>query len=126
MKEQAAGGKVVDEKREHAEIASRICELCQERKTLSPHVRFCPRCLGKKGARARMANLAHQASSREKPEEDPPAHEKTPKNRNVKVLVDFSRREDLLKRVTELADDEFRPLELQILSLVKRHFDTVK
>lgn len=124
--EQTAGVKSNERESERTEISERLCELCGERKTAFPHVRFCPRCLGKKGAKARIANLAPKAAALKNAGEAPPAPEKAPQNRNTKVMVDFSRHEELLKRVEEMAEEELRPLELQILSLVKRHFADYK
>jgi hypothetical protein len=42
------------------------------------------------------------------------------------VTINFIKYPLILKQVEELANDEIRPLDLQIIYLLKQHFDTIK
>jgi hypothetical protein len=45
---------------------------------------------------------------------------------NMRVDIDFSKHPLIYKQISDLADQEIRPLDLQIIYLLKRNLETAK
>lgn len=52
--------------------------------------------------------------------------EKSSPRPNMTVSIDFDKHPHVLKQVSDLADREIRPLDLQIIYILKRNFETAK
>ena len=79
--------------------------------------------MNKRSRESQKSKTASVRLQREKPKKDTTRYEKTPTIENTAVNIDFGEHPLILKRVRDLADQEIRPLELQIIYLLKRHFD---
>lgn len=102
------------------EGARRICSDCGKKPTISDSCPYCPSCMNKRG---RKTQTAKNAPVRARSKERTANAEKTPPGQNLAVSIDFEKHPLILKQVRALADQEIRPLDLQIIFLLKRHFD---
>jgi len=101
-----------------------LCPDCQERETLgnSP---FCASCLGVRGNRAKAKNKATKAAKgTEKPtkaKETQSRHKdkKTLRHANTALMIEFGKHASILREVEDLAEDQIRPVELQIVYMLK-------
>ena len=101
----------------------KLCATCGNKPTISDSSPYCPSCMNKRSRESQKNKTASVRLQREKPKKDTTRYEKTPTIENTAVNIDFGEHPLILKRVRDLADQEIRPLELQIIYLLKRHFD---
>jgi len=101
-----------------------LCTDCQERETLgnSP---FCASCLGVRGNRAKAAKaLKAKDKGSEKPikakkAQSKPKDKKTLRHTNTALMIEFGKHASILREVEDLAEDQIRPVELQIVYMLK-------
>ena len=104
----------------------KICITCGLKPTISDSCPYCPSCMRKKSMEARQGKNAPVRAQKGRPKKDKALAEKTPTIENYGVCIDFNKHPHVLKQVSDLADQEIRPLDLQIIYLLKRHFETDK
>lgn len=105
----------------------KLCSLCHIKPTISDSSDICAFCMGKKGNEKRR--LGKAAGNEEKPDKTKEAKhqaEKTDPRPSQAVTIDFSKYPLILKQVEELANGEIRPLDLQIIYLLKHHLDAIR
>ena len=106
---------------EAREGGARLCQDCGEKPPMSPHSPYCSSCMQKRATKARMKSK--KASKREKeeaPAVGPGAHRKEAfRAGRVIMPVDFGRYREVLEAVVKLAEEEMRPLEIQIVFMLK-------
>ena len=110
------------------------CEECKERPPISKHSRLCAVCLQKKAmkARAEKAEKAKKdkkplAAEKAKPAINPqPLPKALPKTDLTMVQVDFGGYAQIFDGVKKLAEEEIRPVELQIIYLLKSYLGRQK
>jgi len=115
---------------------TRICEECHDKETISPKHALCSSCLGKKahskgkGSQKKVTGKSPKqapikAKSKKatgdtrKPETPPPASKDT-------VTIQFGKHVSILREVEKLADDEMRPIDLQIVYMLKRSLENMQ
>jgi hypothetical protein len=76
--------------------------------------------MNKKGREAQKAKIAPTKAKKKKLKEDKAHSEKAPAIENMAVNIDFGMHPHILKQVQELAEQEIRPLDLQIISLLSQ------
>jgi hypothetical protein len=105
--------------------ARRICITCGEKPTISDSCPYCGSCMNKKSREGKKGKAApvHARRKETRGERDKAPAEKTPTIENMAVNIDFDKHPRVLKQVSDLADQEIRPLDLQIIYLLKCHFD---
>lgn len=107
---------------EASEDKARLCKDCGEKPTISPRSPYCSSCMQKRAIEARMKKP--KASKREeggRPAVRPVPHLKeTPKAGTVVMRVDFGRHREVLGAIVKLAEEEMRPLDVQIIYMLKR------
>ena len=129
--------RVIEEKKEAAETvpvgppetsspSRKMCKTCGLKPTISNNCPLCPSCMRKKSMESRKGKTAPVQARKRKTKEDKAPAEKTPTIENMAVNIDFGTYPHVLKQVSDLADQEIRPLDLQIIYLLKRHFETDK
>ena len=106
--------------------ARRMCVTCGERPTISDSCPYCGSCMNKKSREGKKGKNAPVRARRKETKEDKAPPEKTSTVENMAVNIDFGRFPLILKQLQSLADQEIRPLHLQIIYLLKHHFDTLK
>jgi len=101
--------------------AVRLCSSCKAKKTISPRHDICGSCLAAKGKlkREQTAKNALQTMKTEKVKEDKGTVEKAAHGQDMRVVVDFAKYPSILNHIQELADDQIRPLDAQIIYLLK-------
>lgn len=104
----------------------RICVTCGEKPTISDSCPYCPSCMRKKSMESRKGKTAPVQARKRKTKEDKAPAEKTPTIENMAVNIDFGTYPYVLKQVSDLADREIRPLDLQIIYILKCHFENSK
>jgi hypothetical protein len=111
---------------------SRICEECNNEKTMSKSHKLGPRCM-----QARLkAKKEHDLASKtpdppnvrpqtrdeiQKAALPPSGGEKIDPGANLRAEIDFAKHPDLLSRIETLAEEEVRPREHQIIYMLKRY-----
>jgi len=106
--------------------AVRLCSTCKTKKTISPRHDICGSCLAAKGKlkREQTAKNALLATKTEKVKEDKGPVEKAAHSKDMKVVVDFAKYPSILNHIQKLADDQIRPVDAQIIFLIKQRFET--
>ena len=104
----------------------RMCITCGEKPTISDSCPYCPSCMRKKSMESRKGKTAPVHARRKETKKDKARPEKTPPGEIMTVEIDFGRFPLILKQLQNLADEEIRPLDLQVIYLLKQHIDAIK
>jgi len=115
----------------------RMCKDCGIRPTIQPNSPYCASCLALKGkeARARKKQASQGASKPGKEKQEAQAALKTEKGptqtiqeeeivdsgANMELVLKFGKYGHLLKEIERLAEEEVRPVELQVIYMLKRY-----
>jgi hypothetical protein len=106
---------------EGSEGGARLCKDCGEKPPISPHNPYCSSCMQKRAIKARTERK--KASKREKGERPtlrPTIRlRETSKAGTVVMPVDFGKHREVLEAVVKLAEEEMRPLDIQIIFMLK-------
>ena len=108
-----------------------LCSDCKERETLG-NGPYCASCLGQRGNRAKAAKAAKAKNeATEKPEKAKKAQgklkvKKVLNDANAALTVDFGKHVSILKEVENLADREIRPVECQVIYMLKKQLTREK
>lgn len=107
---------------------TRICEECKEKATISPKHPFCASCLAKKGNEAKKAKKSGVVRSNRRGASQPMGKpEKARRGQNTALTVEFSEKHvSILKEIEELAEEEMRPVGLQVVYMLKKQLDSIK
>jgi hypothetical protein len=106
--------------------AKKLCKKCGERETMSKHSPYCARCLGDMG---RVKQQGKQPSGGEVSElttEASAPKEKAHPGAMTAVTIDFKSYPDLLNSIRQLASEEVRPVDMQIVYLLKSRVSDIK
>ena len=119
-------GETMEDQQTQATPAARLCSICETKKTISPRHDICGSCLAAKGKlkREQTAKNALLATKTEKVKEDKGPVEKAAHSKDMKVVVDFAKYPSILNHIQKLADDQIRPVDAQIIFLIKQRFET--
>jgi hypothetical protein len=111
---------------------TRICEKCNKNPTISKSSPYCPSCMAGLSNKAR-SNKARKgkntkktkpqrARKREGHSKDKP--EKSPPGRNTAVItIDFGKHGSVLSAIKQIAEEELRTVDMQIVFMLKRQLD---
>lgn len=104
-----------------------LCSICKTKPTISSSSPYCASCMAKKAneKRRQAKNMAPGEEKKGKTKEDKAPPLKAPQNENMKVTIDFSCHNSILEQLNELAKDQIRPVESQIIFLLKSHLTDV-
>jgi len=117
--------KEVEENKPPQRKSPRICEC--GKKTLSPNCPYCPSCMSKKSRTVKDKKENEEDSFKENLKdikrdiESPLKASQTPVQIGPSngLLIDFSSYEYILKGIEKLAEEEVRPVGLQIIYILK-------
>ena len=104
---------------------TRICEECGENKTITPKHAVCSSCLGKRawskqnGAR-RTKKKALKSIKNKKETNDKDKAEKSLPHSDTSLTIEFKEYVSILEDVKKLATEELRPVDLQIIYMLKK------
>jgi len=93
----------------------KLCEECKERPLINPVSRYCPSCLAKR---------PHRVKGRKK-NSDKKVALFNPKERNTTLTIDFGKYEPILKDIEKLAEEEMRPVEVQVIYILKKYMKQI-
>ncbi|MCX5855627.1 MAG: hypothetical protein NTZ24_13835, partial [Deltaproteobacteria bacterium] len=101
--------------KENQEI--KLCTECHEKPTISKGSSFCASCMARKGNEKRWqkAVAPPEKDKTKKTKEDTARGEKAPLGPNMTVSIDFNKYPHIFKRVEELANDQIRLVDAQII-----------
>lgn len=97
----------------------KMCQNCGERETISANNPLCASCMGKKGNASQHDKKVHDI----KTTKDKGQVKITSLRPDKTVIVDFSSYPDILNQLIEMAEKEFRPIEFEIIYMMKLFFD---
>jgi len=106
---------------------TRLCECGKT--TISPNCPFCPSCMAKKSNEARAAKQKAEKRAAERPPggktredttHDMPKPGKPPTGPDTALVIDFGKYPDVLGRVRSRAEQEIRPVDLQVIFMLKQ------
>ena len=103
----------------------KLCEKCGERPTLNKYSKYCSPCLNafrwanKKGPDAPKVSKSKKAKvGKAKPE-------KAPKTATTAFTIDFGKHISILDEIEKIADEEMRPVDMQIIYILKKYLDNI-
>ena len=136
IKGQGKDGPVKAEKKEN----DRLCECGKV--TLSPNCPYCPSCMAKRSNKGKSTKKKPKAKRprgrplKKRPTESPgdaPKKENTtpsmsnpgkdPVGQNTALTIDFGKYSHILKQVEGLAEEELRPVDLQVVYIIKHYLN---
>ncbi len=110
------------EKKEDA----RICENCG-RPTISPGCPYCASCMAIRSHKARPAKKKGIIKPKKKDTiKDKAEHQKPQQDLNTALTIEFSKHVSVLREVEKLAEEEVRPVDLQIVFILKSYLKGIK
>lgn len=98
----------------------RMCAECQQRPTISPGSKYCPRCMAVRGNQKRWKKgkpAAAKAASKPAPLPTPSA-----KSPAALLTLDFGRHARVIECLARLAEKEMRSIEMQALFMLVQQF----
>ena len=100
----------------------KLCEECGERPRMSKFTKYCSPCLN---SFKQAKKSAPETPSTEKATTDKEKPEKALKTANAAVVIEFGRYASVLDEVKKLADEEMRPVDMQVVYMLKKHLDHI-
>lgn len=98
----------------------RLCENCGKNTTISSKHRLCPSCMGKKAHGVKEAKKKGPGEQNKKSViHDIPKAEKPSPRGDLELIISFEKYETILKEVESLAEKEMRPIDLQVIYMLK-------
>lgn len=104
-----------------------LCKECGEKPRLgnSP---FCASCLGVRGNRAKAAKAKNKGAERPKKvkeTQNKPKGNRVLNDANAALTLEFGQHASILKEVKRLADEQIRPVEYQIMYMLKAELNRI-
>ena len=106
---------------------TRICEDCKTRKTISPQSSLCPVCMAKRSNKPKDPARSARSKKLAKPKypsKDP--GEISSPGADLKLVIDFGKYGAVLDMITDLAEEEMRPVELQAIFMLREYLRGLK
>jgi len=120
--------KVVDQEKTKTE-APRICKKCGKNPTINKHSPFCSPCMRQLANEARERKKAASLDDKKAKGQgaltsqgETPLKEKESSRSEINAItIDFGAHAGLLREIEKLAEEEIRPVGLQIIYILKNH-----
>ena len=107
--------------------SKRICKTCNERETIQPKSPYCSACLAVMGKKAREAKQkAAGTPEKKKKAVNKVKTIKAPEKTSTAFMIEFGKYSSVLKEVKELAEIEIRPIDLQIIYMIKCQLEKIR
>jgi len=130
-KKEKPGGPLMENKK--------ICEKCSEKPSISKFSKYCSSCLNSfktdkekapgKPKRKKVSidkalpEKVPETPKREKASSGTAKPEKAPRTPDTAVRIEFGKYISVFKEVEKLADEEMRPVDMQIIYMLKKQLD---
>lgn len=99
----------------------RLCEDCGEKPPISPKHRYCASCMAIRSHKARPSKKKSTIKPKDKAETQKPQQDI-----NTALTIEFSKHVSILKEIEKLAEEEVRPVDLQIIFILKSYLKGIK
>jgi hypothetical protein len=98
----------------------RLCEDCGKNPTISPKHRYCPSCMGRRAHVVRKVkkNGPGKQNKKDATYNIPGAERASPRG-DLELIISFGKYGTILKEVESLAEKEMRPIDLQVIYMLK-------
>jgi len=115
------GNKVMTTKTAQKET-TRLCQDCGEKPTLSSNCPYCASCMAKR------ANKKKASGQPKKKKIDQQRHkvEKPSPRAETALTIEFGKYASILEEVEKLAEDQMRPIDLQVIYILKTHLNSIQ
>lgn len=101
----------------------RVCSECQKNKTISPKHSLCSSCMAKRSNEARKRPKGPVTPKRKNAAHDKHKPEKASHAQYKALTIEFGEHGDILKEIEKLAVEEVRPLECQVIFMLKKYLE---
>lgn len=98
----------------------KLCKKCSEKPAISKFSPYCSPCLN---SFKTVKKKAPEVLKKKKAGSDKAKPEKARKTANAAVVIEFGKYDSILNEVKNLANDQMRPLDMQILFMLKKQLD---
>ncbi|MDQ7838269.1 MAG: hypothetical protein RDU59_07235 [Thermodesulfobacteriota bacterium] len=117
------------------QVGVRLCEDCQEKPTMSPGCPYCPSCMSRRAQKARKLQGSSPKTPRREAQKGvnkaklAPWDKCLPQPResfteaDTALKVDFGKHAHILREIEKLAEQQIRPVELQVIYMLKTCLD---
>jgi len=112
---------------QETETGKKLCETCHERPVIHPNSPYCSICMNKKrweNSKARKKAPAKPKKKKTTPCK--PQAEKPQQDRKTALTIEFGRHAPVLREVEKLAEEEMRPVDLQVIYILKQYLNSGK
>jgi len=107
-------------------VNTRVCGECADKVTIGPKHDLCSSCLGKKAWSKTGKKKDQRKPKKKTAAHDKPGGKKASCQGSMIVSVDFSRHAEVLNAIEKLSEEEIRPIDLQVVYIVKTYLNTMK
>lgn len=104
----------------------KICKKCNERETMSERSPYCAKCLGDMARAKKEPKQPLERKDSEVTKQESSLPGKAAPGAITEVTIDFKGYPDLLDSIRTLATEEVRPVDLQIIYLLKSRVNDIK
>lgn len=105
----------------------KICKKCNKRPVIHPNSPYCSQCLNEMGKKAREAKQKEGSASKNKNKGDDKLKPERPASKaNTAITIEFDKHVTILEEIETLADQEFRPINLQIIFILRKYLDNIQ
>lgn len=115
------GNKVMTTKTEQNQN-TRLCEDCGEKPTLSSNCPYCASCMAK---RANKKKALGQPKKKKIDHQRPKIEKPSPRS-ETGLTIEFGKHASILKEVEKLAEDQMRPIDLQVIYILKNYLNSIQ
>ncbi len=102
---------------------AKICKECNAKPVIAPHSDYCASCMAKRSNEARAHGKPHKKLTRRKACIDKPQQTKPRREPNAALTIDFGKYDHVLTEIRELAEEEMRPVDLQVVYILKNYLE---
>lgn len=129
------GGDMSGNPKPEEQAGIRLCEDCREKPTMSPGCPYCPSCMSRRAHKARKLQGTSPKTPRREAQKSLnkaslasrdkclPQSRESLTEADTALKVDFGRHAHILREIEKLAEQQIRPVELQIIYMLKTCLD---
>lgn len=107
------------------EESMRICEECGKNPTIQPSSPLCASCIGKKAWKNKKAKNEGSGEPKKKKIKYKDEPQKPQKGLDTALTIEFGKHVSILREVEKLAEEEVRPVDLQVIYILKKYLKNV-
>ena len=102
-----------------------LCADCGERERMGSSP-YCPRCMAIRGNKARAKNKDPEKPKKAKDTQGQAKAKTQAREGNTALRIEFGRHVGILRKIEDLAEKEIRPVECQVIYMLKRQLDALE